>query len=677
MKKIAELVREHAELSIFFFFLTTSLFLGDGKQPFVDVWWALGILTMYGVRYYQRGKFDLSPPPHPTGFVWTAIIVYYIVLIPFSDSAGYSITATVRLIEAYLVYTMFITVSSERVIVLFTKGLIFVGVVAILTSFVFLLVPSWTSFLPPMNLLYAAYGHNHLADLLLFMIPITIGIVEQKKSVVTIGLLVLFFVGMALTLARGAWIVLIGYLLFVFLKKKDVRTRVIALVGAAALVVAPLLLSVVSVNKTAAGMFQKVPQLSRLLQKNSLLEDGRWEYWRQAVEAIKERPLFGSGPGTFYLESKRLQARPNFYSWFAHSFLLETMVEVGAVGAMLLSLVFIASLRRVHTSPLFAPLLLTLLYSFFEFNLNYVSVWLFFWAAIGLSFNDKKNNHQRHQGSRGLVVGGIAVLCVFYATYVSSVALDVVGNKKLAFYTAPYMVSTTKNYLEQLTRDNKKFLSREEYIILRIFKKDPEVLMLFAQGLDRQADAINIYYEKGLLLDPYNLDYKKKRFVFLVNNRLVDAIGKQVKQWGDTFLVGEPQREALKIDFSSPIFAEGYKTIFSNEAYQQPRTPEELSVLYYQLGLSVLSREPQRTLDLWTLARDSAPQWGYYHAEIASLLLYIFQDESKAKKVLMDCQVYQFPAELCRVTLYYWGEVPKPGSFEKEIQEIIKTREQT
>ena len=59
MKKISELVKEHTELSVFFFFLTTSLFLGDGKQPFVDAWWALGVLMMYGPQYYQKGPFTL------------------------------------------------------------------------------------------------------------------------------------------------------------------------------------------------------------------------------------------------------------------------------------------------------------------------------------------------------------------------------------------------------------------------------------------------------------------------------------------------------------------------------------------------------------------------------------------------------------------------------------------
>lgn len=43
LQQVTAVFKENAELAIFFFFLTTSLFLGDGKQPFVDAWWALGM----------------------------------------------------------------------------------------------------------------------------------------------------------------------------------------------------------------------------------------------------------------------------------------------------------------------------------------------------------------------------------------------------------------------------------------------------------------------------------------------------------------------------------------------------------------------------------------------------------------------------------------------------------
>lgn len=657
------LVREYTELVVFFFFLTTSLFLGDGKQPFVDVWWALGILTMYGVRYYQRGKLDLRALPHPVGFLWAVLVLYYIILTPFSDSVGYSITTTVRLVEGYLVYMMFVTVSSEKTTAIFIKGLLFVGVVAALASFVFLLVPSWTSFLPPMNLLYAAYGHNHLADLLLFVIPVAVGIAERKKNAATIGLLILLLVGMALTLARGAWIILIGYLLVVFLRKKDTRVKVIALVGAAVFVTALLLLSFVSTNKTVVGIFQKAPQATRLLQKVSFVDDGRWEYWRQAVEAIKERPFFGSGPGTFYLESKRLQARPNSYSWFAHSFPLETTVEVGAVGMILLSLVFIASLRRALMPPLFAPLLLTLLYSFFEFNLDYTAVWLLYWATLGLSLNNVRDNHQGSPELFKFVGSGLIVLSIFYATYISSIALDVVGRKKLAFYVAPYIVSTAKNHIEKADRDDQKLTPIEERIALMLYKKDSEVLIVLAK-LNEEArnyeDALRLY-EDAASVNSHNSEYRQKLFKFLLGQNRISELADTIKQTSYFVLPKSLYKQLDLIDFYS-------EKILNNldEDIFQYKDDKNMSTLYYLLGMRLVKTDRDLAYKLLHLARDAYPELGHYHVELASIEQYEFENKHQVEMVLKECFGQPSAAQECR--LYAKQGLPLLGEFESAIR---------
>lgn len=609
---VFELTKQHAELIIFFFFLTTSLFLGDGKQPFVDAWWSLGILMMYGVRYYQRGKLDLRPLPRAVGWAWAAILLYYVILTPFSDSAGYSITATIRFIEAYLAYLLFYTISSKRVIPLFTRGLLFVGVIATLASFVFLLSPSLAKFLPPMNLLYATYGHNHLADLLLMIFPI---VITQSSWL----LLILFTTAMFFTFARGAWLLIIFYLLFLVRRSKNITTRRVSLFVAAATVGAFLLVSL-----------RGIPT-----QKPSLLEDGRWEYWRQAVEAIKERPFFGSGLGTFYLQSKRLQAAPSSYSWFAHSFPLETTVEVGIVGAILLSLVLVASLGRARASLLFASLLLTLLYSFFEFNLNYASMWLLFWAMLGLSFNDKKNNHQKNWGSRGLAVGGLVVLCVFYVSNISSVMLDVLGNKKLAFYIAPYIVSTTKNYLEQTGRDNQNLSSIEERTILTVYKKDPEVLTLLTQ------------HELVKELDPQNEDYQKTRMEFYLSHKEYGLFFEEYK----SILLRKSNNQTYGlldgIIISSQDVAPKNYELLGSQLKTYRYSSDELAKNLFLLGFSLVDAKPLMTKRLFIFARDLAPTWSYFHLALSSYYHYYEDQKELAQEVLKNCLRFEYAGDHC------------------------------
>lgn len=498
---------------LFFIFLFLSLFIGDGKQPFVDVWWALGILTMYGVRYYQRGKLDLQHLPRSIGFVWIILIVYYIILTPFSDSAGYSTSATIRLIEGYLVYVMFLTLaldsqnqepsdSRKQTVDSFTKGLLVTGAVATLASFVFLAFPSLARALPPMNLLYANYGHNHLAGLLLFMFPVAIGAVEKKKNIWVIGALGLFSVGFILTFARGAWILLVFYVLFLVVRNKSTTTRRVGLLVTAAATLALLGVSLISL-KEPTHRVGFVGQLVRQAQKTTLFEDNRWEYWRQSIEAIKERPLFGSGPGTFYLLSRRLQSRPDNWSWFAHSFPLQTAAETGLVGLFLFSiLMFFIVKGGLQKNLLWRGALLILLYSSYEFSLDYASVWIVLCATLGVLA--RRQDHQINPRQNTMIYGALIVLGAFYISSLGSLAATALNNNNLGFYLAPYDKKAALGFLQMREEKNKPFTARAMRIIDGIFTKDSDILLSLYENSTTAGVRVEQKLLSALSFDPHN-----------------------------------------------------------------------------------------------------------------------------------------------------------------------------
>ena len=612
---------QQAELVIFFFFLITSLFLGDGKQAFVDAWWALGILMMYGVRYYQRGKLDLRPLPRPIGFAWTGFILYYIILTPFSDSAGYSITATIRLIEAYLVYVMFYTISPEKTVRLFTWGFLFIGVVATLSSFVFLLVPSWASFLPPMNLLYATYGHNHLADLLLPAFPLLIAQLQHKQSKLLWLLLILFTVGMVLTFARGAWILLVVYLLFLVWRSKNVTTRRVGL-SVAAVIVATFL----------------------LVQKTPLLADGRWEYWRQATQAIKERPFFGSGPGTFYLESKRLQAAPSSYSWFTHSFPLQLVVETGAVGFLIFGFLFYFLFRRIQTaSPLLPGAALVLAYSFYEFTLDYISMWLLVWAALGVL---TKDNVQRSTHSK-TAIGALVVLALFYISNIGSLGASVLGNKTLTFFLAPYNESAAKDWPSSFA--------------VSFHKKNPEVL--FAIGEPG--------CEQVMALDRHNQNLQQECLRMLLESGKTKNAAAALYLLGKTILPKTLWWRLSLGDLTSDAAIKHIsQKLLQDTLYSADQKDDGYAKLMYYLGLQAINEDPLLTRRLWVLARDISPGWSYYHVELASLEMWVLNDASSAKRRLARCAERKDPRAHCLYILTH--TVPSVGSQKDFIAAIPK-----
>lgn len=556
-------------IAVFLFFFVSSLFLGDGKQPFVDVWWALGILTMYGVRYYRRGGFDLQSLPRSIGTLWIGLIVYYAMLIPFSDSAGYSISATIRLIEGYLIYVLFYAVAqdsrnqkilysgNQQTIEQFTKGLLFVGVVATLASFVFLINPSLARFLPPMNLLYANYGHNHLADLLLFVIPLTMGLVEKKKTLWSSGALVLLVIGMIFTFARGAWILLVLYLVIRFIHHTNGRGKKICLAVAAIVVLVFLTTSLVSIFGS--------PQKHRLLQpinafiyKPPLPSDNRWEYWRQSLEAMKERPVFGSGPGTFYLLSRRYQSAPSTWSWFSHSFPLQTAAETGLVGLTLMTTLFWYVFWRAQRGPLLTGTMLLLAYGAYEFVFDYASLWILFWAAVGLLTQSTRdlNDNIIKRNIAALVC--LIILIIFYSSSLISQLAKIFNVPKVAFYSAPYLIDAV--------RPNP--IGRWESRLIRIMhSRNPDAIRdRYIDNLSLEPDEIQDL-EQIVYWDPKNTESAiRTAQIFSKTNNIAEAIV-VYKHVQNQQMTGA-QREAIHEEIVNMIEKNEGRDIFLLDLYE-------------------------------------------------------------------------------------------------------------
>ena len=197
--------------------------------------------------------------------------------------------------------------------------------------------------------------------------------------------MILFFVTLIFSFARGA-IALVGVFVLLFARRnKSYRKPLLLLFG----FIVVLLIGVSMVGKLDIPMFGNY-KIS--ITKPRLLQDGRFEYWRQALVATRERPWFGSGPGTFSLESRRLQARPGSYSWFAHSFPLEILVETGVVGFVLFVTVgwmIIKICEAKKKIKVFYGQSDSRFSTLFEFNLSYISIFLFC-IIFGLNSRNKR-----------------------------------------------------------------------------------------------------------------------------------------------------------------------------------------------------------------------------------------------------------------------------------------------
>src|SRR3989344_1972265 len=299
--------------------------------------------------------------------------------------------------------------------------------------------------LPSMNLLAKYGGYNHLANILVFITPLVTVLLQKVRRPINILVALCFLLLLIFTGARGAWIVVGAYIaIFSLIQNNTKLTKVLYMATSVSLFVVAL-----------APFF---------INKGSLLRpystESRLEYWRQALEAVKEKPMFGSGPGTFSLVSKRLQISSQFSSWFAHSQPLEIAVEMGILGllafgwlAVCYVRIMLRALHKKHfssdqwTTPLFWGLVLIFIYSFFEFVLSYFVIWLLFWAALGVCLSrfvpELKKKSTEH--SLGISIG---IICLFYLLWTSSNVVALITDRHdLPLLIAPFDIVRAKAYL--------------------------------------------------------------------------------------------------------------------------------------------------------------------------------------------------------------------------------------
>ncbi len=391
MKFLQSVTVDHIVFGILSCFFIIGTLLGDGKQPIIiDAVTSVVVISLYILSsQYLHKERQL---PQSISLLWIINIGYWILRSIFSDSIAYSITTSMRFIMTYLIFTFFYEYGTRSHQRYFVITLIFFSLTASMFSLFFLLFPRYALNLPSMNLLYPYYGHNHLSNILIIVYPITLTLILQMsynihkiRYIGAIGYFLFVFSFIILSLSRGA-IVIVG--LYTMLctglyiqRNAEIKHIVLLFIGCFG-IISFFLFSLFTVYQQKIP----VPILQQQLQKPKLIEDGRLRYWQQALDGIKERPLFGSGPGTFYLISKRYQHAPNNYSWFAHNSMLQWIVELGIIGSLLLFTLFGTMIAKMNLShPLAHGAFLAFLNSLFDYNLDFLIIWIIVWIILGLS----------------------------------------------------------------------------------------------------------------------------------------------------------------------------------------------------------------------------------------------------------------------------------------------------
>jgi O-antigen ligase len=130
-----------------------------------------------------------------------------------------------------------------------------------------------------------------------------------------------------------------------------------------------------------------------------IIDEGRWQVYGFSIEAIRQRPLFGAGAGTFegLLPSLRTADFNNWGVWdYAHSTILEIAVEMGLplagiiVVAACASIIFLARCglrsddqKRAGLAAVTGIAVLSYLHSMIDFSLQIPGYLILFAVLIG------------------------------------------------------------------------------------------------------------------------------------------------------------------------------------------------------------------------------------------------------------------------------------------------------
>jgi ABC-type multidrug transport system fused ATPase/permease subunit len=165
---------------------------------------------------------------------------------------------------------------------------------------------------------------NTLAGVVLLLLPGTMGLIWGMRERFTAGargLIVAIAAAAALAClywsgSKGGWLLmlvigLIGALFLPF--KRELKV---------ALVAAVLVLGL-------AGFFVKY---SGFFKKGATSVVARFDYWRAAVQTAKEKPLFGTGPGTFGKAYEKIKKPESEMARLTHNDYLQQASDSGMVG---------------------------------------------------------------------------------------------------------------------------------------------------------------------------------------------------------------------------------------------------------------------------------------------------------------------------------------------------------
>ena len=617
-----------------------------------EVYWAFAILILVTIRVFrkQTASMDIPAGIFP---LWLLLLGAMTVVTVTSHSIGQSIQTVIRYLECFAVFVLF--VSEEKSNRIHIDFIIRKTALAAFALFLFMAFLKFLRIELPANALIGHSGHHPVAYASILFVPF-FAIGHASLPFLTIPTAVTILSGSRLA------IFLLGIFLFILSirsKYNSFRTYGILLgilVLSGVVITALSSFSFASRSRVKAG----VPFFSVFVKEFSS-DRLRLAYAGQSFEAIRRYPFTGYGPGTFGLISRRFQAGPGQYSRFAHSLPQEFLAENGSIVMIFFILLFgNVLLRAIHVirshvaahSPIAWSLILISMYSLVDVGLNHLPYMIFYWALAGVLCSGIGKQF------RISFLPFTLLFSIISAGAMVSLFHSGINTDRVRLLAAPYRKDLVLQWLSSPigTRPNDS-----ESLIPLLYANDPDVL------IGRASNSKNIdLYVQSINNDQFNYSYWTR--VFLADQSVGSA---RTPLFLCRFIrIHVPN--ALCDGFQTPKFQEYIESQAFIKSLDELYGYQGAATFLYMIGLSY--HEATDDIDIpiifWRMARDIAPNWGYFHLELASALWYWHNDRIEAERVLTLCMNSPISRKGCLITKGSADNLPHPGSLRGDILSI-------